>query len=434
MAELRDELELREKLATLGDDVRSDLDEERLVEWCAAPPSLERWSWLRAVFLLLGVVNVLALGAWLFGRLDLRLMLAVFSIGALVFLVIRKEVSKLLEGVDKTHRDLELLSQLLLCVEGRGFTCEWLARRAERLSTDGVSAGAALARLRKLADYAESRHNAFFAPLGAAIFWATQTAFAIERWRGEFGRSIEAWFRAIGDIEAACSLATYSFERPREPFPQIVEGPARLVGTALGHPLLPYDTCVRNDVALGGDTKGLKGLVISGSNMSGKSTYLRTCGCNVVLALAGGVVRAETLELTPLQVGAAMRVQDSLQDGSSKFYAEIKRLRLLLDLTKEPLPVFFLLDEILHGTNSHDRRIGAEAIVKAFVQSSSIGLVTTHDLALASIAEEARGELENVHFVDYLEDGRIHFDYQLHPGVVARSNALALMREVGLDV
>ncbi len=432
VSELRQELDLRELLATLGDDVRSDLDEARLVSWCAAPRPLARWSWLPAVLLVLGIANVGALVAWLSGSLDVRLMLAIFSIGTLVFLVVRNEVAKVLEGVDKTHRDLELLSQLLLCVEGRSFDCDWLAARTQRLETHGVSAGAALRRLRKLADYAESRKNAFFAPLGATVFWSTQTAFAIERWRGDYGSSIETWFRVIGDVEAACSLATYSYERPEEPFPKIVDGTTRLVGRAVGHPLLPSSTCVRNDVGLGVD--GLQGLIISGSNMSGKSTYLRTCGCNAVLALAGGVVRAESLELTPLQVGAAMRVQDSLQDGSSKFYAEIKRLRLLLDLTKQPLPVLFLLDEILHGTNSHDRRIGAEAIVKAFVDSSSIGLVTTHDLALASIAQEAEGELENVHFVDHLEDGRIHFDYRLHHGVVARSNALALMREVGLEV
>ena len=185
---------------------------------------------------------------------------------------------------------------------------------------------------------------------------------------------------------------------------------------------------VRNDVRLDSEVRLL---LVSGSNMSGKSTLLRTVGTNVVLALAGAPVRATRLELSPLSVGATLRIQDSLQEGASRFYAEITRLRQVVDLTAGPLPVLFLLDEILAGTNSHDRRIGAEGVVRGLVERGAVGLVTTHDLALAEMT--VTGEV-NVHFEDHLEDGLLRFDYKMRPGVVKKSNALELMRAIGLKV
>ena len=168
--------------------------------------------------------------------------------------------------------------------------------------------------------------------------------------------------------------------------------------------------------------------------MSGKSTFLRTIGANTVLALAGAPVRAESLRLSPLMPGATLRIQDSLQAGSSRFYAEITRLSQIMDLTKASVPVLFLLDEILHGTNSHDRETGAEAIVRSLLKRNAIGLVTTHDLALAHVAEALAPQAANVCFEDHFEDGQIRFDYRMRSGIVQKSNALALMRSVGLDV
>ena len=198
----------------------------------------------------------------------------------------------------------------------------------------------------------------------------------------------------------------------------------------MGHPLVPAGRRVCNDVSLGG---ALRVLIVSGSNMSGKSTLLRTVGINTVLALAGAPVCARRLSLSPLAVGASLRIQDSLQEGSSRFYAEIKRLRQIMELAEEA-PALFLLDEILHGTNSHDRGIGAEAIVRGLVDRGAIGLVTTHDLALARVAETIAPRAANVHFADHVEDGRIAFDFRLRSGVVEKSNALELMRAVGLEV
>ena len=175
-------------------------------------------------------------------------------------------------------------------------------------------------------------------------------------------------------------------------------------------------------------------MVVSGSNMSGKSTLLRTVGINTVLALAGAPVRAASMRLSPLEIGTTLRIQDSLQAGTSRFYAEIQRIQHIMELTRQRLPVLFLLDEILHGTNSHDRAVGAEAIVKGLIDRGAIGLVTTHDLALAKVADALAPRAQNVHFEDNMVDGKMVFDYRMRPGVVNKSNALALMRAVGLDV
>jgi DNA mismatch repair ATPase MutS len=168
--------------------------------------------------------------------------------------------------------------------------------------------------------------------------------------------------------------------------------------------------------------------------MSGKSTLLRTVGVNVVLALAGATVRAERMRLSPLSIGATLRILDSLSDGKSRFYAEISRLKQLMDMTGGEVPLLFLLDEILHGTNSHDRQIGAEALVRSLLDTGAVGLVTTHDLALAEAADALAPRGRNVHFEDQLVDGELHFDYRLRDGVVTKSNALDLMRSVGLRV
>jgi DNA mismatch repair ATPase MutS len=188
---------------------------------------------------------------------------------------------------------------------------------------------------------------------------------------------------------------------------------------------------VRNDIHLGSD---IHLLVVSGSNMSGKSTLLRTVGINTVLALAGAPVRAARLQLTPLAGGATLRIQDSLQEGRSRFYAEITRIRELADTARGPVPLLFLLDELFHGTNSHDRLVGATGVLRSLLDRGAIGLITTHDLALTAIATELAPRAANVHFEDRFDEGEIHFDYRMKPGPVTRSNALALMRSVGLDV
>lgn len=274
----------------------------------------------------------------------------------------------------------------------------------------------------------DSRDNVLVRVVGPPLLWTTQTAMAIEAWRAENGALIPAWLDAVAEMEAISSLANYSYEHPDDVFPVFPSGEPVFDAEAIGHPLLPEGRSVPNSVGLAAP---LKLLVVSGSNMSGKSTLLRAVGVNAVLALAGGPVRARRLALSGLSVGASIRTTDSLEEGQSRFMAEILRLKQILEL---PSPALFLLDELLHGTNSHDRAIGAEGVVRALLARGAIGLATTHDLSLAGVADQLAPAAANVHFEDRLENGRLVFDYRMRAGVVTRSNALDLMRAAGLDV
>jgi DNA mismatch repair ATPase MutS len=256
-----------------------------------------------------------------------------------------------------------------------------------------------------------------------------QAALAAERWRGAHGNAIRAWLDVLGEMEALVSLARYSYEHPEYPFPEIIEGAAEFQADDLGHPLIPAAVRVCNDVDMSGRTRVL---LVSGSNMSGKSTLLRAVGINTVLAMAGAPVCAKRLQLTPLQIGASIRINDSLHEGSSRFYAEITRLRQLFE--PAALPLLFLLDELLQGTNSADRRIGAQGVIRALIGRGAIGLVSTHDLALTEIAGLDAGALVNVHFEDELIDGKLKFDFKLRAGIITKSNGVELMRSIGLDV
>jgi hypothetical protein len=476
VAELRERLDLRERLAVLGGEVDDALDRNPLIEWArggsdggsdtpgegaVANEPRGRRLLLRSLLVLLAAANVMSILGWAFLDWGGRPIALMVLVGVVVVALFRKRVQRAIEGVGKASADLQLLSELLIELEGDTFSSALLAERVAELHQHGRSPGREIKRLVRLVDLLDSRRNAIFAPIGAMLYWTTHLALSVESWRRRVGGSVLRWLEIVGDLEALSSLAAYAFENPADPFPQLYEPVAGELpiyfGRGLGHPLIPISECVRNDIQLGhpdvsdSEEAGWQGYIVSGSNMSGKSTFLRTTGINIVLAFAGAPVRAESLAATRMQVGASIRVQDSLQEGTSRFYAEIKRLRLVLALTegaldegavdegpsredRVSLPVYFLLDEILHGTNSHDRRIGAEAVVRAFLERRAIGLVTTHDLALARIVDDQTLDLRNVHFEDRIEDGKMLFDYRLHEGVVERSNALELMRQVGLEV
>jgi DNA mismatch repair ATPase MutS len=338
-----------------------------------------------------------------------------------------------LAAVDQRTHDLVLLAELLerLERERERFQAPLLRRLCQALETEGHPASIQIKRLARLLHLLDTKKNQLFMPFAAVLLWTTQLALAIDVWRGVSGPAIATWLAAVGEFEALCALAAYAAENPGDPFPEIVTDRVGFEAQEMGHPLIPVAECVRNDVQLGGETRVL---IVSGSNMSGKSTLLRTVGINAVLALAGAPVRAAGLRLSPFSLGATLRIQDSLQAGRSRFYAEITRVRQLVDLARGPRPLLFLFDELFHGTNSHDRRIGAESILRGLITRDAIGLITTHDLALAEIVAGLGSRAVNVHFEDHFENGRIRFDYRMRPGVVEHSNALALMRAVGLDV
>jgi MutS domain V len=428
VSELRDQLDLREELAILGEDAGVGVHPEALLKWAEAPNQLQRF-WLRWFALSLAVLAVSAVAVWAAWGLLTPLVLVIVVEGSIA-LRLRKAIDEVLHKTENAFHDLDLLSGVLSRLESHTFEASRLRALKQQLSSSNVPSSQAIARLRTLVDLIASRHNVVLRVLDAPLMYSVQVAFAAERWRGTHGSALRSWVTAAGEIEALLSLAAFSFEHPADPFPEFTEGTAMFESVELGHPLVPAGSCVPNNVSISGETRVL---LVSGSNMSGKSTLLRAVGVNIVLAMAGAPVRARSLRLTPLQVGASIRVNDSLKEGSSRFYAEITRLRQILDLAAGKPRLIFLLDELLQGTNSKDRRVGAEGIVRALVSRHAIGLVSTHDLALTDIGEHD-GELRNVHFQDELKNGRITFTYKLQEGVVTKSNGLELMRSVGLDV
>lgn len=428
--ELRGRLELRESLALAGEDVRAEVDPQGLSRWGAAAALLMPGPAWGAVALLT-TASAVTLAGWMAQRWSSLPFAVVLAIVSLVMRAYRKRVASVHAGVDRPGRDLAVLALVVGLFEREKFDSPRLVALGERLRHGEEVASHRIARLARLVDWANAQRNQFFAPVGWMLLWPVHFAYAIERWRAASGADVARWIEVIGELEALAALAGYAYERPDEPFPEIVDEGPRVTADGLGHPLIPRDRCVRNDVALAGE---LRLYVVSGSNMSGKSTMLRTVGINVVLALAGAPVRARAMTVSPLQVGATLRIQDSLAEGASRFYAEITRLKQLVDLSRGRPPLLFLLDEILAGTNSHDRRIGAEAVVRGLVDHGAIGLVTTHDLALAEVAEALRPRARNVHFEDRMVDGKLVFDYQMRDGVVQHSNAIALMRAVGLEI
>jgi len=370
-----------------------------------------------------------------------RAPLTLLAVAVIVQIVIRLRLRRTLRRVnawaDRMSGDLTHLGVVLACFEEGSFQAAMLRRLRDQVAGE-PSASRSLRRLRLLVDCYEARRNQLFAPLAFLTLWDVHFAFAIESWRMRTGARIPAWRDAVGEFEALCSFAAYAYEQPEDPFPRIVDEKApRLEATGLGHPLLADRTCVRNDLRLGGgdgDERLPALLIVSGSNMSGKSTFLRAVGVAAVMAQAGCPVRARSLVLTPLQPAASIRVVDSLQDRVSHFYAEIQRLRRITDLLAGRRPVLFLIDEMLQGTNSRDRLVGSSAVLRGFVERGALGMITTHDLALTELADSPGLPAANVHFEDQLEAGGLHFDYRVRPGVASRSNALELMRMVGLTV
>lgn len=431
--ELRGMLDLREDLAVIGATVRSGLDPEAAARWGEGPevrfPAGARY--IAALFTAATVILFALYMADVLTRTPFLIVLILQMFYA--SFVVGSATSRVTRAVESPSRDLQLLAELLKRLENETFRAPLLQQLHGRLKTAGQpTASTQIAHLGRLSERLDWTENKIFQPIAFLLLWTSQVAIAIERWRRVSGRHIHEWITTAGEFEALCSLAAYAYEHPADVFPELTDvSGGWFEAQGLAHPLMKEARAVRNDVQLGGDTRLW---IVSGSNMSGKSTLLRTIGVNAVLAWAGAPVRAARLKISPLSLGASIRLQDSLQDGRSRFYAEITRLREISALTSGRRPVLFLLDELLSGTNSHDRQIGAAAIVRALVDHGALGLITTHDLALAHIADALPGRAINVHFADTLQNGELHFDYRLHPGVVKRSNALDLMRSVGLEV
>ncbi|MBP6716031.1 MAG: DNA mismatch repair protein MutS, partial [Acidobacteria bacterium] len=381
VAELRPNVDFRERLAATTVGAHTGRT-GRLTTWATKPSAGLAPIWA-VVFAMVGLTSATLLVASYRELIDGRALAISILIQTALAAAFWRKSAAAFEGLDEAGQDLAVLTELLERIEGEQFRSPRLQRLRDSLQTQGAMPSRRIVGLMRLINWNDSTRNQIFAPIALLLMVPFVLAVLIDRWHARYARAINGWLQAIGDIEAFAALATYAYEHPAAPFPTVVEDGPVFVATSLEHPLIASGVAVANDVSIGGTHPHL--LLVSGSNMSGKSTLLRAIGVNVVLAQAGAPVRAASLTLSPLEIGSSLRIEDSLQAGHSRFYAEILRIRAIVDLTRQPKPLLFLLDEVLAGTNSHDRRIGAQAVVRTLVEHGAIGLVTTHDLALADV-------------------------------------------------
>jgi len=432
--ELRGQIEHRERMDRLCQGVGPGVDPSRLRGWAAH--RVQAPSWLeRAGMLVLSACTVISLVAWLGFRGPPLLFLFFLGAGWYAEQRLQTRLQPLWEALEGVVGQLDSLSRVLQAVERSRFQSVRLAALRAMLFAAGMPPPSSrILQLRRRLEWLDSARNLLFAPLASLLLWRSHFGLAVQAWMAHNAKSVDSWLKVAGEYEALLALSAYAFEHAEDPWPELVETPC-LEATSAGHPLLPRRECVRNDIRL---DQELRLYVISGSNMSGKSTLLRTVGLNVVLALAGAPVHAQRLRLGALRLGASLRIVDSLPQGISHFYAEVKRLRELQELcspqpgARESSAALLLLDEIFHGTNSHDRRYGAAAVLRRFVQRGAFVLVTTHDLALAEVATELGPVARNVHFEDQIREGKMVFDYRMRPGVAGKGNALRILAAEGL--
>jgi hypothetical protein len=428
VGELCDAVAAREQMALLSPEGTVDL--AGLREWIAGAPEPGPGRMRLAAVGLVGAM-LAALAGWLALGSTGYLLLVVLAAEAALAYWMGERVGAAVAAVRGRAGELYLLTALLARLERGRFRSPWLCRLQAELRADGTSPSRRVGRLARMVSLLDVKNDLPQAPLVSPLMWTTHLAFGLASWRRRHGTQLQRWLGVLGSFEAIHALAGYAYESPADPLPELVPDGPLFDADALGHPLLPRGRCVPNGVRL---DHGLALLVVSGSNMSGKSTLLRAVGINAVLAQTGAPVRARRLRLSPLALGATMRVQDSLQAGRSRFYAELLRVRQVIGMAREGRPLLFLLDELFGGTNSADRRAGAEAVARALVEAGALGLLTTHDLTLTGVADLFGGRAQNVHFVDHLDGDAVTFDYVMRPGVVPHGNALAILRAAGIAV
>ncbi len=346
----------------------------------------------------------------------------------LLFLRRRREVIREVAGLaERAERELVALLPLFAAAAAIDGDAPALVQIRGRLGP----ALAAINDLRRRVTLFQSRANVFVAFLGPVVLWDHHAASRLEGWRALHGTEVAGWFDALAELEALHTVALHAFGHPADAWAEVVDETFTFEAEGLGHPLIDESRCVRNDLRLGGAGRAL---LVTGSNMSGKSTFLRSCGLAVVMALAGFPVRARRLKLSPMRIATSMRVSDSLQEGASFFLAEVKRLRRVVEAAQGAPPLFFLLDEILQGTNTRERSLGARGVVALLVGAGASGLVSTHDLSLVQLEGVLGDRLTFAHFTDQVEGDRMTFDHRIRPGVVQSTNALRVMQANGLEV
>lgn len=430
--ELAQKTELRQELeAAVLDTGRERLDARPFVELMEKKGVLEERPWLKFVSPTLPLLTIGVWAAGAFGPVNGWAWLLPLAVQILIVRSTEPRSRQVYEAMGEKKGFVDAYARLFAVVEAAPFEAPGLRSLKDSLAIEGALPSTQLKRLERWTSWYDLREQGILhVVLNPLLLWDLNCLIGIEAWIRKVGRKCGAWFDAVGDLEALAALSVILHQDPQATMPEVAEG-GGLEAEKIAHPLLLAPTRVANDVTLPGPGHCL---IVTGSNMAGKSTLLRAVGVNVVLALAGGPVVARRMRVPRLRVRASMRIADSLQSGASYFQAELARLRLVVHRAEAEPPILFLLDELLRGTNAKARHIGARAVVSHLLERGAMGFVATHDVALSELEQEREGKVVNVHFTDVIEDGTMTFDYHLRPGVVRTSNALRLLAEVGIEV
>ncbi len=404
----------------------------RLQEWFKEEDrfiSNKLWRWLRYLLPLV-VITVIALNITDVVNNYVRNYFLLAS--ALFALYMSKKITPLHQQVSKMTDEMDVLKDSIQLIEQTNFNTEFLQTLQLSFNQQNEKASAKLNRLKKILERLDLRFNFIvFIPLDILLQWDLQQAIALEKWKQQHKENVLHWFDALGGFEATGSLATLSFNHPAWCYPVFKEPHFSIEGMNVGHPLIPAEKRVNNPVKI---DKAGELMLVTGSNMAGKSTYLRSIGINTILAMAGAPVCADSFCLSPVQIISSMRIADNLEESTSTFYAELKKLKTIIDKVNNNEKVFILLDEILRGTNSLDRHTGSVALIKQLIKHNAAGIIATHDVELAKMKEAYPASILNHHFDVQVSNDELYFDYRLKEGICNSLNASILMKKIGIEL
>lgn len=405
-------------------------DGEKIQAWSQSPAQYLHAGWVKAFIWGVPVINSLLLITSLAGWTSFSWLGLSFGIFLVLSFGIIKRATYIQETYGKQLKSLNGYARLIALAKAEDWKSAGMLELMERFNLNGQSPVQALQQLSKELDRLDLRNNQFlYVLLEGSIFFQLQEIVRIERWKVRYGQHISEWLETVGELDALCSLGTFAYNHPQYTYPELTEKPFCFLATQMGHPLMPASQCVKNDANIPSRPFFL---IITGANMAGKSTYLRTIGVNYLLACVGAPVCCERLKLHPNQLITSLRTSDSLSDNESYFFAELKRLKRIIDLLNQGQQLFIILDEILKGTNSMDKQKGSFDLIRQFMQLKANGIIATHDLLLGSLIKQFPEEIRNYCFEADIKDNELTFSYKLREGVAQNMNACFLMKKMGI--
>ena len=400
-------------------------------KWVTEANNFNAPRWKLLSYLLPGIA-ILSIVLSLAGRLPSPVLVPFLFVFFVYSLYISSKVMPAYDQLGKIAAQLNSLSATLVWIEDEAMNAPYLQKLKSQLGGHSVPASAVIKQLSGILNRMDYRLNpVVFIPLNTILQWDLQHALQLERWKSKYGNAVQSWFTVLSEWEAINTLATFDFNHPDYCVPGITDTPGVFIAQELGHPLLTEEQRVTSSYSTSGLTQIT---IITGSNMAGKSTFLRSVGVNIVLSMMGAKACAKSLTLSHQKVISSMRITDNLEENTSTFYAELKKLKDVIERVKRHEHVFLLLDEMLRGTNSLDRHTGSKALIKQLVTEHAVGIIATHDLELARLAEDHPGHISNYHFDVQVENDELFFDYKLKTGVCTSMNASILMKKIGIDL